>query len=54
MFWNGSVQLALAELLELPEPEVLEAVCFLVMAMKHGTEAVDDWILENAWPPVMS
>ncbi|MCW5831344.1 MAG: hypothetical protein KIS78_02670 [Labilithrix sp.] len=47
-FWNGSGGLTLAEILASLDPERAEALCFLVLATKHGANAIDDWIAEHA------
>ncbi len=46
-FWNGSGGVTLAELLERLDAEPAEALCFLLLASKHGGDAVDDWIAEH-------
>jgi hypothetical protein len=46
-FWNGSGGVTLAEVLERLDPESAEPLCFLVMAVKYGTDAVDDWLAEH-------
>jgi hypothetical protein len=46
-FWNGSGGVTLAELLERLDSTPTETLCFLVMAVKYGTDAVDDWLAEH-------
>jgi hypothetical protein len=46
-FWNGSGGVTLAEVLERLDSAPAEALCFLVMAVKYGTDAVDDWLAEH-------
>jgi hypothetical protein len=47
-FWNGSGGITLADVIARLEGEPAEALCFLVMATKHGADAVDDWLAEYA------
>jgi hypothetical protein len=47
-FWNGSGGVTLADVLERVDVGPAEALCFLVLACKYGTDAVDDWIVEHA------
>jgi hypothetical protein len=46
-FWNGSGGLTLADVLERLDVEPAEALCFLVLASKYGSDSVDDWIAEH-------
>jgi hypothetical protein len=46
-FWNGSGGVTLAELLERLDSTPAEILCFLVMAVKYGTDAVDDCLAEH-------
>ena len=46
-FWNRSGGLMLAEVLDRLDLELVEDLCFLVMASKYGADAVDDWLAEH-------
>jgi hypothetical protein len=46
-FWNGSGGVTLAEVLERLDSGPAETLCFLVLAVKYGTDAVDDWLVEH-------
>jgi hypothetical protein len=46
-FWNGSGGVTLADVLERLDSATAEPLCFLVMAVKYGTDAVDDWLAEH-------
>jgi hypothetical protein len=45
-FWNGRRSLSLAEILETLDVEPSEMVCALLVAVKRGPDAVDDWLVE--------
>ena len=51
--WNGSGGVTLADVLERLDAYHAEALCFLVLASKYGTDAVDDWLVEHTttWVP---
>jgi hypothetical protein len=46
-FWNGSGGVTLVEVLERLDSASAEPLCFLVMAVKYGTDAIDDWLAEH-------
>jgi hypothetical protein len=45
-FWNGSRRLSMSDVIDHLDADHAEALCFLVMAIKHGADAVDDWLAE--------
>lgn len=44
-FWNGSGGLRLAEIIETLDVELAQAVCSLVISVKHGADHVDSWLV---------
>ncbi len=51
-FWNGGGALRLAEIIEVLDVEPSEAVCSLVIAVKQGADAVEDWLSEHEVPEI--
>ncbi len=49
--WNGDRKLALADVVEHLDGEPVETMCSLIVAMKRGAAAVDEWITEHATRP---
>jgi hypothetical protein len=47
-FWNRSGGLTLDDVVEHLDGDRAEPLCFLVMAMKYGADAIDDWLAEHA------
>jgi hypothetical protein len=45
-FWNGRGGLRLADVIEFLDPRPSEAIGSLVVAVKQGPAAIDDWIAE--------
>jgi hypothetical protein len=45
--WNGRGGLRLADVIEFLDPRASEAICSLVVAVKRGAAAVDDWLAEH-------
>jgi hypothetical protein len=52
-FWQGRSPLLLTEILETLDLERSEAICTLLLAMKRGRQAVDDWLTEHDVVPEM-
>ena len=50
-FWNGSGTLRFAEIVESLDVEPCDAVCSLLVAVKYGSRAVDEWLSEHERPP---
>ena len=46
-FWNGRGGLRLADVIEFLDGSPSEAICSLVIAVKRGATAVDDWIAKH-------
>jgi ABC-type transport system involved in cytochrome bd biosynthesis fused ATPase/permease subunit len=51
-FWHGSSPLRLAEIIETLDSEPSEAICSLLLAVKEGAGAVDDWLAERDVPEI--
>jgi hypothetical protein len=49
-FWHGSSSLRLTEIIETLDLDRSEAICSLLLAMKEGAAAVDDWLAEYDVP----
>lgn len=43
-FWNGSGELRLADVIERLDARPSAALCSLILAMKQGAAAVDEWL----------
>lgn len=46
--WNGQGGISLAEVVEKLELSPAERLCSLVLAIKRGAQAIDDWIVTSA------
>jgi hypothetical protein len=51
-FWNGGGGLRLAEIIEVLDVGPSEAICSLVVAVKLGADAVEDWLAEHEVPEI--
>ena len=51
-FWNGEGSLRLAEIVMHLDVEPSEAICALVVAVKQGSDAVDEWLEEYGAPEI--
>lgn len=51
-FWNGGGALRLAEIIEALDVGPSEAICSLVVAVKYGAAAVEDWLAEHEVPEI--
>ncbi len=47
-FWNGCGGVTLAAVLERLDHDPAEGLCFLALAAKCGSDAIDDWIAKPA------
>ncbi len=46
-FWNGEGGLRLTEVIDSLDVEAADALCSLLIAVKHGADAVDAWIVKH-------
>jgi hypothetical protein len=51
-FWNGGSSLRLAEIIEVLDVGPSDAICSLVLAVKQGADAVEDWLTEHEVPEI--
>ena len=51
-FWNGGGSLRLAELIDVLDLGPSEAICSLLLAVKQGASAVEDWLTDHEVPEI--
>jgi hypothetical protein len=51
-FWNGGGSLRLAEVIHVLDLGPSEAICSLLLAVKQGASAVEDWLTDHEVPEI--